>query len=468
MIHKIGDTIAALATPQGSGALGILRISGPEAIEIVDDCFYGKNLTQVDGHTVHYGKIKREDGYIIDECLATVFRSPRSFTKENLVEISCHGSSFILNEVLQLLLRKGARLAEPGEFSMRAFLNGQFDLSQAEAIADLIASRNEADHELAMKQMRGGFSDQIKALRQDLIDFAALIELELDFGEEDVEFADRSRLENLVKEILSLIAELINSFALGNVLKHGVSTVIAGRPNAGKSTLLNALLNEERAIVSEIEGTTRDTVEEAINIKGIEFRLIDTAGIRETEDSIEKMGVGKTLEKIQQSTIVLYVFDAVRTTPEDLWQDSRQFLSSHASLDRQAKKIFLANKMDLNPYIKPESFYKEGLINKENLISLSAKNKMNIEALKNLIYESVISNPDMLNNTIVSNNRHYGALIKAQESLESVINALQGGMTGDLIAMDIRQALHHLGEITGEIHTDDLLDSIFSRFCIGK
>ena len=468
MLGELGSTIVALATAQGSAALGIIRVSGSDAITIVDKFFQGKNLSKVEGHTVHYGKIVREDGYIIDECMASVFRAPRSFTKENAIEISCHGSPYILNEVIQLFLRNGARMAKPGEFTLRAFLNGQFDLSQAEAIADLIASSNQSDHELAMKQMRGGFSDQIKSLRQELIDFAALIELELDFSEEDVEFADRKKLENLVHRISSLITNLLDSFALGNVLKHGVSTVIAGRPNAGKSTLLNALLNEDRALVSEIEGTTRDTVEESINIEGIQFRLIDTAGIRDTSDMVEKMGVDKTLEKIASSTVVIYMFDVVQTSPEQLWEDVQKFLDNNTLLENQAAKIFVANKMDLNPYTKPEAYHKEGLISAENLLSLSAKNKMNIEALKELLYNTVINNPEMLDNTIVSNNRHYEALLKSRESLARVVEGLQSGLTGDFIAMDIRQALYHLGEITGEIHTDDLLDSIFSRFCIGK
>ncbi len=468
MYANLSDTITALATPQGVGALGIIRISGPKAIEIVDQCFFGKNLTKAESHTVHYGKIKREDNYIIDECLATVFIAPRSFTKENSVEITSHGSPYILNELLQLFIRKGARLANAGEFTLRAFLNGQFDLSQAEAIADLIASTSQSDHELAMKQMRGGFSEEIRKLRQELIDFAALIELELDFGEEDVEFADRQKLLDLVSKIVSIISQLVQSFQLGNVIKNGVSTVIAGRPNAGKSTLLNALLNEERALVSEIAGTTRDTIEEAININGVQFRLIDTAGIRLTDDVIEKMGVDKTIEKITQSTLVLFMFDAVTTPPEELWKDVDTFLTQNTTISSYSKKIFLANKMDLNPYTKPESFYKEGLITKDNLLSLSAKNKMNLEALKNMLYQSVIDNPELLDQTIISNNRHYEALHKAEESLRQVIEGLNTGITGDFIAMDIRQALHHLGKITGEIHSDELLDSIFSRFCIGK
>jgi tRNA modification GTPase len=316
--------------------------------------------------------------------------------------------------------------------------------------------------------MRGGFSDQIRELRQELIDFASLIELELDFGEEDVEFADRQRLEDLVRKIQKVIRSLLDSFHLGNVIKHGVSTVIAGRPNAGKSTLLNALLNEERAIVSEIAGTTRDTIEEQLNIKGIQFRLIDTAGIRKAQDSIEKIGVERTIEQIAKSTVVIYVFDVWKISPEELWQDVEEFLEGSKVLTRGSKHLFIANKMDLNPYTEPSDFYKEGLISKDNLITASALNRMNIEYIKEKLYEMVISDPSMMDQTIVSNSRHYDALHKSYESLDAVLNGLASGITGDFIAMDIRQALHHLGEITGEISTDDLLDSIFSRFCIGK
>jgi tRNA modification GTPase len=359
-------------------------------------------------------------------------------------------------------------MANRGEFTMRAFLNGQLDLSQAEAVADLIASENEASHELAIRQMRGGFSDQIKALRQELIDFAALIELELDFGEEDVEFADRGKLEDLVEKIKKVIKDLLDSFHLGNVIKNGVATVIAGRPNAGKSTLLNAMLNEERAIVSDIAGTTRDTIEESLNIKGIQFRLIDTAGIREAQDSIEKFGVERTLEKIGSSTVVVYMFDVISTKPEQLWADVKAFLNASKVLTARATQIFVANKMDLNPYTQPEDYYKEGIISKANLLPVSALNKMNIEALKDMLYQAVIENPELMDQTIVTNSRHYDALNKAFESLSAVLSGLRSGITGDFIALDIRQALHHLGLITGEIHTDDLLDSIFTRFCIGK
>ena len=468
MIQDLKDTIVALSTPPGQGAIGVIRLSGPEAIKLVDEVFYGKNLQKVDGHTVHYGKIKDENDKIIDECVATVFRAPRSYTKEDVVEISCHGSSYILDQVIQLMLRQGARQANRGEFTLRSFLNGQLDLSQAEAVADLIASDSATSHDLAMKQMRGGFSDKIKELRQELIDFAALIELELDFGEEDVEFADRGKLENLVAEIQSVIRRLIDSFQLGNVIKNGVATVIAGRPNAGKSTLLNSLLNEERAIVSEVAGTTRDTIEEGLNISGVQFRLIDTAGIRQAQDQIEKIGVERTMEQISLSTLVIYVFDVTTSKPQDLWDDVDRFLDASKVITAKSKQIFVANKMDLNPYTRPEDYYKEGLIAYDNLITISAKNAMNIEYLKERLYKAVIEAPDLNDQTIVTNNRHYDALYKAQESLDRVLTGLTSGITGDFIALDIRQALQHLGEITGEIYTDDLLDSIFGRFCIGK
>lgn len=462
MNHNLTDTIVALSTPPGQGAIGVIRLSGPKAISIVDEVFYGRNLTKVEGNTVHFGKIKDENNRIIDECLAAVFKAPRSYTKEDVIEISCHGSSYIIEQLIQLFLRKGARMANRGEFTLRAFLNGQLDLSQAEAVADLIASDSEGSHELALKQMRGGFSEEIADLRQELIDFAALIELELDFGEEDVEFADRQKLEDLVAKIKGVIKKLIDSFHLGNVIKNGVATVIAGRPNAGKSTLLNALLNEERAIVSDIAGTTRDTIEESLNIKGINFRFVDTAGIRESIDTIEVIGVKKAMSEIAKSTIVLHIIDIVDTNPEMLWEDLQTFAI------QDTKFVVILNKMDLNPYTKPESYYKEGLIDKENIITTSALNKMNIEALKDLLHKTIIDNPELMDQTIVSNSRHYDALHKAHESLDAVLHGLEGGITGDFIAMDIRQALHHLGEITGQIHTDDLLDSIFGRFCIGK
>jgi tRNA modification GTPase len=468
MKYILGDTIVALATPPGQGAIGVIRVSGVEAVSIVDKYFKGRNLLKADGNTVHYGKLVNENDHIIDECVATLFKAPRSYTKEDVVEISCHGSLYIIENIISLLTRNGARLAEKGEFTLRAFLNGQMDLSQAEAVADLIASDSSSSHELALNQMRGQFSNKIKELRQELIDFASLIELELDFGEEDVEFADRGKLEKLVHQINKEIKSLLDSFHLGNVIKNGVNTVIAGRPNAGKSTLLNTLLNEERAIVSEIAGTTRDTIEESLNINGIQFRLIDTAGIRVAQDSIEKVGVEKTMEKIGKSTIVIYMFDVTNLSPDQLWEDVDRFLLGSKPLTSNSKKIFVANKMDLNPYLKPESYYKEGLISKENLITTSALNNMNIEYLKDQLFNMVMDNPELMDKTIVSNSRHYDALFKAKAALDAVLHGLGLGITGDFIAMDIRRSLHHLGEITGEISTDDLLESIFTRFCIGK
>ena len=462
MTHDLTDTIIALSTPPGAGAIGVIRLSGPKAIEVVDKVFHGKDLSQVEGYTVHFGKIKDEEGKVLDEVLATIFRGPKSYTKENVVELSCHGSSYIIEQIIHLFLRKGVRSANRGEFTLRAFLNGQMDLSQAEAVADLIASDSASSHDIAMKQMRGGFSDEIKELRQELIDFAALIELELDFGEEDVEFADRERLEKLVEKIQVVLKKLIDSFHLGNVIKNGVATVIAGRPNAGKSTLLNALLNEERAIVSDIAGTTRDTIEESLNIDGINFRFVDTAGIRKAQDSIESIGVDKAMSEIQKSTVALHVVDISDTTPEMVWSDINSFKIIGTRF------VIILNKMDLNPYTKPEKYYKEGLISAKNIITTSALNKMNIEALKEHLYNTVIDHPELMDQTIVSNTRHYDALNKSCESLSKVLNGIQTGITGDFIALDIRQSLHFLGEITGEIHTDDLLESIFTRFCIGK
>ena len=461
------DTIVALSTPQGEGAIGVIRMSGTKAIQIADKIFIGAKLENKASHTLHYGKLE-DNGKLIDEVVIGMFKNPKSYTGEDVIEISCHGSPFIIKNILQICLENGARMANAGEFTLRAFLNGKMDLSQAEAVMDLIASDSQSSHELALKQMRGGFSEEIQRLRQELIDFAALIELELDFGEEDVEFANRDDLKELIYKILDLIQKLINSFALGNVIKTGVSTVIAGRPNAGKSTLLNALLNEERAIVSHIAGTTRDTIEEIININGIPFRLIDTAGIRKAQSEIEKIGVDRTMDKIDRSSLVIYVFDVMETSPKQLLEDVQRFLFASKSLTHKSKKIFVANKMDLNPYTKPEDYYKVGLIGKSNLVTVSAINKMNIETLKDYLFNTVLDGDIDPSNTIVTNARHHDALQKSADGLERVINGMKSGLTSDLIAMDIRQSLYHLGEITGEISSDDLLDSIFSRFCIGK
>lgn len=456
------DTIAAIASPSGVGAIGVIRISGEHAISVCQQFFKGKNLEKVASHTIQYGHIVDDNGVIIDEVMVSVFKAPRSFTAENSVEISCHGAPFILEKVMQLILSNGVRHAEPGEFAMRAFLNGRIDLSQAEAVADLISSTSEASRKVALQQMRGGFSSEIGNLREELITFTSLIELELDFGEEDVEFADRDKLIGLVNEIQSKLKPLITSFQLGNVIKNGINTVIAGRPNAGKSTLLNAMLNEERAIVSDIAGTTRDTIEEVLNLKGVQFRLIDTAGIRDAQDKIETIGVDLALSKIKHSSILLYVFDVTDLTPETLWADLEKL-----ALENQ-KLIVVANKMDLNPYVKPETFYKEGVIHSKNLVTASAINKMNIEALKETMFEQ-IPLEELENQTVVTNLRHYKALKEASQSLEDVFNGIEMGLTGDLISLDLKRALTQLGNITGAIDVDeDILGAIFSKFCIGK
>jgi len=474
--HDLNDTIVALATPTGIGAIGVIRLSGKEAIRICNQVFRGKDLEQQDSHTIHFGTIRDKENRIIDEVLASLFVGPKSYTGENTVEVSCHGSNYIIQQLIQLFVQEGARMAQPGEFTLRAFLNGRMDLSQAEAVADLIASSSASSHNLAMQQMRGGFSDEIQKLRQQLLDFASLIELELDFSEEDVEFADRSELKKLVKTIQTYLHALIQSFDLGNAIKHGINTVIAGRPNAGKSTLLNALLNENRAIVSEIAGTTRDTIEEVLNIDGIQFRLIDTAGIREASDQIEAIGVEKTMEKISQSALLIYVFDVIQMQPEEVRQDLAKLVQPDMHL------LVIANKMDLNPHTKFEHYFEKiedgGLktedfeflstISPAQWVPVSALEKMNIGFLKEKLYQSVLTEQVQVDSTIVSNARHFEALNKASESLDDVLQAMDSGITSDFVAMDIRRALSFLGEITGEISTDDLLGNIFGKFCIGK
>jgi len=455
------ETIVAIATPPGIGAIGVIRLSGEHAISICDAVFRGKNLSKVESHTIHFGTIRDFDDKIIDEVLVSVFIAPRSYTRENVVEVSCHGSPYIQQQILELFMQHGARMAQPGEFTMRAFLNGQMDLSQAEAVADLIAAQSESAHKIAIQQMRGGFSNEIAELRQELVDFAALIELELDFSQEDVEFANRTKLIELVHKIQRLLRRLMDSFQLGNAIKNGVSTVIAGRPNAGKSTLLNALLNEERAIVSEIAGTTRDTIEEVLNIKGVQFRLVDTAGIREASDQIEAIGVAKTMEKIAASTLLIYVFDVIEMSPKEVTEDLRKLHREGIHL------IAVANKMDLNPYTKPADYVSDVLLEK-NIVTTSALNKMNIEYLQEHLYQSVLSGEVSSENTVVSNARHYDALQGAYSSLDAVLTGFDAQIPSDLVAMDIRHALNYLGQITGEVGVDDLLDSIFTRFCIGK
>jgi tRNA modification GTPase len=454
------DTIIAPATAPGVGAIAVIRLSGKDAIILCNKVFKGKDLTKQESHTIHLGTIVEGDS-IVDEVLVSIFKTPRSFTKENVVEISCHGSNYIIGKIIRILIEAGARYAKPGEFTQRAFLNGRFDLAQAEAVADLIASDSEASHRAAMNQMRGGISDEIKILREELITFAALIELELDFSEEDVEFADRTQLNKLVIKIQSMLFVLLNSFQLGNAIKVGVSTVIAGRPNAGKSTLLNALLNEERALVSEIAGTTRDTIEEKLVIKGVEFRLIDTAGIREATDAIEAMGVEKTFEKIKLSALLIYLFDASTLSLEDARTDILE-LTKHG-----VPFVVVPNKMDL----LPEGTFINPLPQTMNdpLISISAGKKENIEELKNELYNLVVGGRTLADSAIVTNARHFEALSKSKNALLKVQEGIELKITSDFLAQDIRQALYYLGSITGEIDMDkDILGAIFGKFCIGK
>ncbi|NOT36891.1 MAG: tRNA uridine-5-carboxymethylaminomethyl(34) synthesis GTPase MnmE [Saprospiraceae bacterium] len=461
MNKNLTSTIAAIATAQGISGIGIIRVSGPDAILICSQIFEGKNLMSSEASRMHFGKLHDSNNKIIDEVLVSIFRNPHSYTGEDVVEINCHGSYYILNEVLQLLVSNGATLAEPGEFTQRAFLNGKMDLSQAEAVADLIHSETEFQHRFAINQMRGGIKDNIAELRSALIDFASLIELELDFSEEDVEFANRTKLIQLIKDIRIRIQELTQSFTLGNAVKYGISTVIAGKPNAGKSTLLNALLNEERAIVSEIAGTTRDTIEEKINIQGILFRLIDTAGIRTTEDTIEKMGVERSLEKIQTSSILIYVADITQSSKDQIVSDILNYKSENQEV------ILLANKMDLY-YTFDSSTLATEYIPKENIIPCSAKNKMNIDFLKQRLFELAVKNQSIQNTSIVVNSRHRSHLLQADQELQLAESGLSSGLETDLIAQSLRRTIYELGSVTGNVSSDEILGNIFGRFCIGK
>ena len=458
------DTIIALATPSGAGAIAVLRLSGKEAIEVADVLFqsiHGKKLKHQKSHTILLGHII-EGSKTYDQVLVSIFKNPHSYTGEDVIEISCHGSPYIQQQIIQLFLRNGCRMADAGEFTLRAFLNGKLDLSQAEAVADLIASDNEASHQIAMQQMRGGFSNEIKALRDELLNFASLIELELDFAEEDVEFANREEFKALLNRIQSVLKSLIDSFAVGNVIKNGIPVAIIGEPNVGKSTLLNALLNEERAIVSEIAGTTRDTIEDEISIGGLGFRFIDTAGIRETADVVEGIGIRKTFEKIEQAQVVIYLIES-----QKFKEQSARFKIEIEKIKNKYPQIpllIVANKVDqLSKRELPElkSSFPEALL-------LSAKDRIGIETLQNRLLEFVNTGALRNNETIVTNTRHYDSLLKALESVEKVSFAMDDGISGDLLAIDIRQALFHFGEITGEITTDDLLGNIFANFCIGK
>ena len=472
------DTIIALATPSGIGAIGVIRLSGPDAIALVNEVFAGKDLSIQHSHTIHFGTI-RDGNQIIDEVLVSLFVGPKSYTRENVVEISTHGSAFIIESIIKLLIRKGARPANPGEFTLRAFLNGQLDLSQAEAVADLIASNSQASHQVAMQQMRGGFSGELQHLRDQLIHFAAMIELELDFGEEDVEFANREQLKGLIYQIQRILHRLIQSFEQGNVMKNGVPVVIAGKPNVGKSTLLNALLNEERAIVSEIAGTTRDTVEDEMIIGGLRFRFIDTAGIRDTVDIIEAKGVERTHEKIKQAKLIIYLVDPEQNVKEILEQ--LKYLESLG-----IPFLTVVNKQDLvtsefEDQLSVISYQLSGGSNERsfenpdnrqqstgNILLISARNKTGIEELKSEILRKVNLHSINTDDVLVSNIRHLEALQKTEESLNRVLINIDNPITSDFLASDIKQALYYLGEITGQVTTDDLLETIFSKFCIGK
>lgn len=460
MLNKLSgwdDTIVALATPPGIGALGIIRLSGINAVSIANQLFPAKDLIKQPSHTLHVGFLK-DNEKVVDEVVVSLFKAPKSYTGEDVVEMSCHGSPFLLQQVINICIERGARLAKPGEFTQRAFLNGKLDLTQAEAVADLIASNTAASQQTAVNAIRGGFSENLKNLRDRLITFSALIELELDFSQEDVEFADRKQFYDLINELTGSTNQLISSFSLGNVIKNGVSVAIVGKPNAGKSTLLNSLLNENRAIVSEIPGTTRDTIEELINIDGIIFRLIDTAGIRQhTADVIESEGVKRSLEKIKQADLVLYMFDSgdeindITATKEELELQHLNFL-------------LVANKID-----QPgEIFVKEKFSSIKEAIFISAKLHLHTEVLKRRMVDAVLQGTLVTESTIITNARHYHALKEVASSLSEIKMGLDNKLSGDLLALDIRRCLHYLGEITGEITHEDQLDYIFSKFCIGK
>ncbi|WP_010181715.1 tRNA uridine-5-carboxymethylaminomethyl(34) synthesis GTPase MnmE [Aquimarina agarilytica] len=465
MIGKTNDTITALASAAGAGAVAIIRVSGPDAFAIVSSIFMAKSHKDINkqaSHTIHLGHIK--DGHkVLDEVLVSLFKNPKSYTGEDVIEINCHGSAYIQQEILQLLLRKGCRMADAGEFTLRAFLNGKMDLSQAEAVADLIASDSEAAHKIAIQQMRGGFSNEIKHLRDQLLNFASLLELELDFAEEDVEFADRTQFVSLLSKIELILKRLIDSFAIGNVIKNGIPVSIVGAPNVGKSTLLNALLNEERAIVSDIAGTTRDTVEDEISIGGLRFRFIDTAGIRETKDVVEGIGIQKTFEKINQAQVVIYLMDGTQLVIDQL-DDFKNEIAQIKNKHPQKPLLIIGNKADK---IDPEA-KKKILTEIPNLLFISAKQKTGVEQLTDKLLSFVNDGSLRNDETIVTNSRHYDSLIKSLEEIQTVQAGMQSNLSGDLLAIDLREALFHLGNITGEVTNDELLGNIFANFCIGK
>jgi tRNA modification GTPase len=451
------DTIVALATPPGVGAIGVIRLSGKNAITIVNEMFPSKNLLEQPTHTLHVGFLK-SGKEVLDEVVVALYNNPKSYTGEDVVEISCHGSPFIQEKILQTITQHGCRIAKPGEFTQRAFLNGKLDLTQAEAVADLIASNTEASRNAALQNIRGGFSNILSVLREELIKFSALIELELDFSEEDVAFADRKQLNQLIEKLQSTTTILLQSFSLGNVIKNGVQVAIIGKPNAGKSTLLNTLLNENRAIVSEIAGTTRDTIEEVLNIDGIIFRLIDTAGIRnQTDDVIESIGVQRSYDTMAKADIVLYLFDVNTTSSEELMTTKNEFES------KQIKYILVGNKVD-----EEDNLFHERYVNIPDILFISAKENRAVDKVKQHLFAEAVQGNIHQEATVITNARHYEALQKLSVSLLEVEQGLGNNIASDLIALDIRQALHFLGEITGEITNEDQLDFIFSKFCIGK
>ena len=458
------DTIAALSTAPGVGAIAVIRVTGKDAFKICSKIFRKKDSKATDvsrfvSHTAHYGEILHNK-ILIDDVVLTIFKAPNSYTGENIAEISCHGSKYIQEQLLHLLVKQGARLASPGEFTFRAFLNGKFDLSQAEAVADLIASHSATSHHVAIQQMRGGFSGKIKVLREKLVDFAALVELELDFSEEDVEFASKPELKKLVASMQGIIEKLVRSFELGNVIKNGVPVCIAGRPNAGKSTLLNALLDEERAIVSDIPGTTRDTIEDEIVIEGVRFRFIDTAGLRPTTDSIEAAGIQRTHNAMKNASIVIYLFDVHELSSAELQREIDE-LRQHIS---GAEIIIAGNKIDKEDI----AYTKKEFSHFKDILFISSKEKQNLEELKAKLIDIFDERSENIPETIITNSRHVESLQNTNAALARVSEGLDKKVSGELLASDIRDALHHLGLITGEVSTDDLLQSIFSRFCIGK
>ena len=453
---NLNDTIVAQSTPQGKGAIGIIRLSGKNSITIINSIFPSKDLSKEKSHTIHYGNIEYEND-IIDEVLVSIFKEPKSYTKENIVEISCHGSNFIIKKILSIIVKLGARVANKGEFTFRSFLNGNIDLSQAEAVSDLISSNSENSHKMAINHIKGVFSNKIKELRKDLINLSSLLELELDFSEEDVEFANREQLENLLDEILSFNNLLLDSYKLNNVIKDGINVLILGKPNVGKSTILNGLLEEDKAIISDIPGTTRDVLEDTITIGGNLLRFIDTAGIRKTDDKIEKIGIEKALNQIEKAALILYVFDLNKTNVDALERELNNDLFNKKHI------IYIGNKGDLNVSKEVDLYFSNNKLKK-----ISANNNNDINKLKNHINNYITKNLVSSDSSIMINERHYASLTNVNTSINNVKKNLKNKSNIDLLALDIKYALNHLGEITGEISNEEILGNIFSKFCIGK